>query len=144
MTGTAVSVRLIAVDHARAERPGLHQVQWDVFGDRRQKRRAATNDDWIAEDAQLVDEAELERRRGQVGAADRDILVGRVEHRSRGRSPLSSTHETTPIVVGSPSDRTATAAAAGRSRRRTANRDAFQAEPLSHLEVDELPKTGDP
>src|SRR5829696_458350 len=42
-----VSVRVIAdasvalVDHARAERPGLDQVEWDVLGDRRQERRAA-------------------------------------------------------------------------------------------------------
>src|SRR5439155_7187653 len=35
-----------------------------------------------AEHAQLVDEAELDRRRGQAGAADRDVLVGRVERRS--------------------------------------------------------------
>jgi hypothetical protein len=40
MTQTAVSVRLIAdapvalIDHPRAERPGLDQVQRDVFGDR--------------------------------------------------------------------------------------------------------------
>ena len=39
MTRTAVSVRLIAgvpvalVDHTRAERPGLDQVERDVFGD---------------------------------------------------------------------------------------------------------------
>ena len=65
MTRTVVSVRLIAgapvalVDHARAERPGLDQVQRDVFGDRRQERRAATDDNRIAEPAQLVDEAEL-------------------------------------------------------------------------------------
>src|ERR671922_1826642 len=65
MTRAAVSVRLIAgapvalVDHARAERPGLDQVERDVFGDRRQERRAATDDDRIAEHAQLVDEAEL-------------------------------------------------------------------------------------
>src|SRR5215212_3179091 len=67
MTRTAVSVRLVAgapvalVDHARAERPGLDQVEWDVFGDRGQERRAATDDDRIAEHAQLVDEAELDR-----------------------------------------------------------------------------------
>jgi hypothetical protein len=88
MTRMAVSVRLIAgapvalIDHARAERPGLDQVQRDVFGDRRQERRAATEDDRIAEHAQLVDEAELDRCRGQAGAADRDVLVGRVERRS--------------------------------------------------------------
>src|SRR5213595_927975 len=88
MIRTAASVRLIAgapvalVDHARAERPGLDQVQRDVFGDRRQERRAATDDDRITEHAQLVDEAELDRRRGQAGAADRDVLVGRVERRS--------------------------------------------------------------
>src|SRR5206468_10467183 len=46
MTRTAVSVRLIAgapvalVDHARAERPGLDQVEPKVFGDRRQEGRA--------------------------------------------------------------------------------------------------------
>src|SRR5688500_6604218 len=85
---TDESVRLIAgapvalVDHARAERPGLDQVQRDVVGDRRQKRRAATNDDRMAKHAQLVDEAELDRLRGQAGAADRDGLVGRVERRS--------------------------------------------------------------
>src|SRR5829696_2875982 len=61
MTQTAVSVRLIAgppvalIAHARAERPGLDQVQRDVFGDRRQERCAATDDDRIAEHAQLVD-----------------------------------------------------------------------------------------
>jgi hypothetical protein len=54
MTRPAVSVRLIAgapvalVDHARAERPGLDQVQRDVFGDRRQERLAASDDDQIA------------------------------------------------------------------------------------------------
>ena len=69
-------------DHARAEGPGLDQLQRDVFGDRRQERRAATDDDRIAEQAQLVDEAELDRGRGQAGAADRDVLVGRVERRS--------------------------------------------------------------
>jgi hypothetical protein len=36
----------------------------------------------VAEQAQLVDKAELDRRRGQAGAADRDALVGRVERRS--------------------------------------------------------------
>src|SRR5215211_8775611 len=88
MTRTAVSVRLIAgapvalEDYARAERPGLDQVQRDVFGDRRQKRRAATDNDRIAEHAQLVDRAELDRRRGQAGPADRDVPVGRVERRS--------------------------------------------------------------
>src|SRR5215204_6324537 len=84
MTRTAVSLRLIAgalVDHPRAERPGLDQVQPNVFGDRRQERRAATDDDRIAEHAQLVDEAELDSRRGQAGAADRDVLVGRDERR---------------------------------------------------------------
>ena len=64
MTRTAVSVRLVAdapvalVDHARAERRGLDQVQRDVFGDRRQEPRAATDDDRISEHAQIVDEAE--------------------------------------------------------------------------------------
>jgi hypothetical protein len=52
------------IDHARAERPGFEQVQRDVFGDRRQERRAATDYDWIAAHAQLVEKAELERRRG--------------------------------------------------------------------------------
>src|SRR3712207_7447268 len=82
-----VSVRVIAdasvalADHARVERPGLDQVQRDVFGDRRQERRAATDDDRIAEHAHLVDEVELDRRRGQAGAADLDTLAGRVERR---------------------------------------------------------------
>src|SRR5215218_7305300 len=53
--------------HARAERPGLDQLQRDVFGDRRQERRAATDGDRMAEHAQLVDEAELDRRRRQAG-----------------------------------------------------------------------------
>jgi hypothetical protein len=44
--------------------------------------RAATDDDRVAEHAQLVDEAELDGRRGQAGAADRDVPVGRVERRS--------------------------------------------------------------
>src|SRR2546421_636597 len=74
--------RVAFVDHARAECPGLHQGQRDVLSDRRQEGRAATDDDRIAEHAQLVDEAELDRRRGQAGAADRDVLVGRVERRS--------------------------------------------------------------
>src|SRR5665648_90929 len=45
----AVSVRLIAgatvalVDHARAERPGLDQVQRNAVGDGWQERRAATD-----------------------------------------------------------------------------------------------------
>src|SRR5215204_6221700 len=87
MTRTAVSLRLIAgapvalVDHPRAERPGLDQVQPNVFGDRRQERRAATDDDRIAEHAQLVDEAELDRLRGQAGAADLEVLVSPVERR---------------------------------------------------------------
>src|SRR3954467_13456278 len=82
MTRTAGSVGLIAgapvalVDHARAEGPGLDQVQRDVFGDRRQERRATTYDDRIAEHAQLVDQAELDRLRGQAGAADRDGRAG--------------------------------------------------------------------
>jgi hypothetical protein len=69
-----VSVRVIAdapvalVDHARAERSGLDQVERDVFGDRRQERRAAPDQDGITEHAQLIDKAELDRRRGQAGA----------------------------------------------------------------------------
>jgi hypothetical protein len=64
-----VSVRVIAgapaalVDHARAEGPGLDQLERDVFGDRRQERRTATDDDRIAEQAQLVDEAPEPRAR---------------------------------------------------------------------------------
>jgi hypothetical protein len=34
-----------------------------------------------AEHAQPVDEAELDRGRGQAGAPDRDVLVSRVERR---------------------------------------------------------------
>ena len=37
------------IDHPRAERPGLDQLQPDVFGDRRQERRAATDNNRIAE-----------------------------------------------------------------------------------------------
>ena len=83
----AVSVRLIAgapvalVDHARAERPGLDQVERNVLSDRRQERRAAADEDRVAEDVQLVDEAKLHRSRGQAGAADLHVLVGRVERR---------------------------------------------------------------
>ena len=53
----AVSVRLTAgkpvalVDPERAERPGVDQVQRHVLGDRWQERRAATDDDRIAEHA---------------------------------------------------------------------------------------------
>ena len=43
------------VDHPRAERPGLDQLQRDVLGDRREERRAATDDDRMAEHAQLID-----------------------------------------------------------------------------------------
>jgi hypothetical protein len=70
MIRTAVSVRIIAgapvafVDHARAERPGVDQGQRDVFGDRRQERRAATDNDRMAKHSQLIDQVELERRRG--------------------------------------------------------------------------------
>jgi hypothetical protein len=35
----------------------------------------------MAEHAQLVDEAELDRCRGEAGAADLDVLVGRVKCR---------------------------------------------------------------
>ena len=51
------SVRVIAdasvalVDHARAERPGLDQLQRDVFGDRWKERRAATDNVGVAEHA---------------------------------------------------------------------------------------------
>ena len=74
--GRRGSVRLFAgapvalIDHTRAECPGLDQVQREVFGDRRQERRAAADDDRIAEHAQLVDQAELDRRGEQAGAAD--------------------------------------------------------------------------
>src|SRR5918996_5264330 len=81
-SGNSSDSLVALVDHARAERPGLDQVQRDVVGDRRQERRAGTDDDRIAEHAQLVDEAELDRLRGQAGAADRDVLVSRVQGRS--------------------------------------------------------------
>jgi hypothetical protein len=73
--GCGVSVRVIAdasvalVDHTRAERPGLDQIQRDVFGDRWKERRAATVNVGVAERAQLVDKAKLDRCRGQAGAA---------------------------------------------------------------------------
>ena len=50
-----------------------------MFGDRRQERRAATDDDRVAEHAQLVDETELDRRRGRAGGADSDVLISRVD-----------------------------------------------------------------
>src|SRR5215212_4798397 len=97
MTRTAVSVRLTAgapvalVDHARAERPGLDQVQRDVFGDRRQERRAATDDNRIAEHAQLIDQAALDRllgqgRLGQPGVA-LDAVKRAAEDDLRDRAP---------------------------------------------------------
>jgi hypothetical protein len=79
------SVRVIAdasvalVDHTQAERPGLDQLQRDVFGDRWKERRAATDNVGVAEHAQLVDKAKLDRSGGQAGAADPYILVCRVE-----------------------------------------------------------------
>jgi len=75
MPRTAMSVRLLAgkpvalVDHARAERPGLDQVQPNVFSDRRQEGCAASEDDGVAEHTQLVDEADQalyhSKRRGR-------------------------------------------------------------------------------
>jgi hypothetical protein len=65
-----VSVRVLTdtpvalVDDARAEGPGFDQVERNVFCDRRQERRAATDDDRIAEHAQFVDEAEMDGRSG--------------------------------------------------------------------------------
>src|SRR5215208_2769954 len=88
-----VSVRLIAgapvalVDHARVERPGLDQVQRDVFGDRRQERRAATDDDRIAEHAELVDEAELDRLPGS--RTRRQRTRPRVLHRAAPTEKIS-------------------------------------------------------
>src|ERR1700712_2291010 len=78
------------VDHPRSERPGLDQLQPDVFGNRRQVGRAAADDHRMAEYAQLVDESELERLRGQAGTADRDVTVCRVERYSDllGHRPL--------------------------------------------------------
>jgi len=84
----AVPARLLAgasvalVDHARAERCGLDQVQRAVLGDRRQERWAATDDDRISEHARLVDEAERDRRCGQACPSDRDVPVSRVERGS--------------------------------------------------------------
>src|SRR5215217_1479080 len=56
------------VDHARTER---------------QERRAATEDDRITEHAQLVHEAELERRRGPAGASVRLVATLSSGHSSR-------------------------------------------------------------
>src|SRR5947209_16558051 len=58
------------IDHARAERPGLDQLQLDVRRNRREERRAAADDDRMAEYAQLIDQAELDRRPGEAGAGD--------------------------------------------------------------------------
>jgi len=63
--------------------------------------RAATNDDRIAEHAQLVDEAELDRRRGQAGAADRDVLVGRVERRTASSATDASASRALPWTLSS-------------------------------------------
>src|SRR5437764_4663362 len=67
-----------------------------MSGDRRQERGAATDDDRMAEYAQLIDEAELDRRRGEAGAADLDVLVSRGErggdllgHRSLGEPSVA-------------------------------------------------------
>ena len=54
---------------ARAEHPGADQVWPNVFRDRWQEGRAATDDQRTAKHSQLVDEAELDRCRGQSGAA---------------------------------------------------------------------------
>jgi hypothetical protein len=67
------------IDDARAERPGFDQVERDVLGDRREERRAATDDDRMAEDAQHVDETGIDRRRGQPRATDLDVLISRGE-----------------------------------------------------------------
>ena len=69
------------VDDARAERPGLDQLQPNLSGDRGQKGRAAADEDRIAEHAQLVDEAQLDRCGGKAGAADPDVQAGRSERR---------------------------------------------------------------
>jgi hypothetical protein len=154
MTRTAVSVRLIAgaqvalIDHPRAEPPGLDQMQRDVFGDRRQERRAATDDDRIAEHAQLIDKAgvaldtgertaeddlwdrapDVGERRPELGLAQRRI---RLPHQHRVVKPAAeqiAKRQTMIVttfsieldtVVGSPSDRTAVAGAAS-SRKRIA------------------------
>src|SRR5438067_9230448 len=81
VTAPEVSVHVSAdapvalVDHPRTERPGLDQLQRDVRGNRREERRAATDDDRMAEHAQLIDQAELDRGRGEAGAADLNVLV---------------------------------------------------------------------
>ena len=69
------------VDHARAEsRVSIRSSgRYSVTGGR--NGVATADDDRIAEHAQLVDVGELDRLRGQAGAADRDILVSRVERR---------------------------------------------------------------
>jgi hypothetical protein len=54
---------------------------------------------------------------------------------------LVTDRETTLIVVGGPSDRTAIADAALRSRKRNRQLGRIPAEPLSHPEADELPDT---
>ena len=52
------------VDHPGVERPGLDQVERDVGGDRGQVPRPTPDHDRVAEDAQLVDQAEFDRGRG--------------------------------------------------------------------------------
>ncbi len=52
-----------------------------VLGNRRQVRRPAADDDRVPEHAQLVDEAELDGRGGQAGAADGDVGGACLERR---------------------------------------------------------------
>ena len=66
----ASSTSVTLVDHPCAERPGLDQVQRDLFRDRRQEGGATADHDRMAEHAQLVDEVELDRSLGQAGATD--------------------------------------------------------------------------
>src|SRR4051812_50036293 len=84
--GLSAGAAVALVDHPRAERPGLDQLERDVVGDGWQERRAATDDERVAEHAQLVDEAELDRLGGQAGPADRDVIA----HQTSAKAALSS------------------------------------------------------
>jgi hypothetical protein len=94
MAQTAASVRPIAgapvalKDHPRAERPGLDQVQRDVFGDRRQERRAATDDNLRAWFPLSLPHDQRALRRAPPQVRERpDAVRRRPQQRRRGGAP---------------------------------------------------------
>ena len=62
------------VNDARAERPGLDQLQVDPLVQGREVGRAPAQDDRTDEEPVLVDEAQLDEGGGQAGAADGQVI----------------------------------------------------------------------